>query len=151
MNRVQYTYVRRARRLAIRLPLKRRLPDGVTFYAGSQFWCLSPKHCLYVLGVANKWSSLFQRSLIPDELFFQTILMNSKFFAELINEQGTHTRWEKNAASPSLLRIKDLPELMRSPSYFARKFDLDQDQQIMDVLDQSQADFGAVENTGHEI
>jgi Core-2/I-Branching enzyme len=135
MNRVQYTYLRRGPRFSLRLPFKRRLPGGITFHFGSQFWCLSQKHCHYVLADADKWRSLFRRSLIPDETFFQTILMNSVFSNEVVNEELTHSHWEKDAANPSLLSLDDLPQLNQSRFYFARKFDMDRDPHILDVLD----------------
>jgi hypothetical protein len=132
-DRVEYTYFRVGHRF-VRIT-KLRLPKEITFYGGSQFWCLSREHCLYVLAEADKWSSVFRYSLIPDEMYFHTILMNSKFAKELINEQITHVRWVGDAASPTLLGLEDLSELNRSPAYFARKFDIDGDPRIMGALD----------------
>ena len=135
LDRVQYLYLRRARHFAVRLPFKRHLPEGVTFYAGSQFWCLSLEHCRYVLAESIKWTPFFRRALIPDEVFFHTILMNSTFSKDLINEDITYAQWESDAASPSLLGTKDIKALLRSDCYFARKFDIDHDRHILDELD----------------
>jgi hypothetical protein len=140
-ERVEYTYFRIGRRF-FRFS-KRRLPYDVTFYGGSQFWCISREHCRYVLAEADKWRPLFRHSLIPDEMYFHTVLMNSKFADEIINEQITYVRWVGDAASPSLLGLEDLPELIRSRAYFARKFDICQDPRIIEALDQQLANDNA--------
>lgn len=132
-DRLEYIYFFVARKF-FRLA-KRRLPKDLTFYGGSQFWCLAREHCLYALTEADKWRHLFRHSLIPDEMYFHTILMNSKFSELLINEQITHAHFVGNAAHPSLLGLEDLPSLIRSSAYFARKFDVDADPHIMDALD----------------
>jgi hypothetical protein len=133
LDRVEYSYFRVAGRF-IRL-VKRRLPNGIRFYGGSQFWCLARDHCRYVLAEAENWLPVFRHSLIPDEMFFQTMLMNSNFSEELVNEAITYVHFVGSAPSPSLLGLGDFPMLIQSPAYFARKFDIDLDPSILDALD----------------
>jgi hypothetical protein len=133
LDRLEYTYLHFAGR-SFRVA-KRRLPSNVTFYGGSQFWCMSREHALYVLAQASPWQHVFRNSLIPDEIFFHTVLMNSKLAKEILNESTTYSDWVGSSPSPLLLKLKDFTRLLASPAYFARKFDIDTDAYILDAFD----------------
>jgi hypothetical protein len=133
--RVEHFYLLRTRRGMIRLPLRRRMPPGVTFYGGSAFWCLAPRHRRFVLDDTHELQKFLHGSLIPDEIFFQTALLNGPFAAEVSNQAFTYTKWLPGAASPMTLGCGDLERLAQSPAYFARKFDSAIDQAVLDRLD----------------
>jgi hypothetical protein len=143
LDRVEYSYIRFAGRF-FRIT-KSHLPPNVTFYGGSQFWCLARDHCFYILAQAKKWRPLFRNSLLPDEIFFHTVLMNSKFSDKIVNELTTHSVYVGSSPSPLVIGTKDFTRLMESPAFFARKFDDEADMRILDALDQQFALNSALE------
>jgi hypothetical protein len=69
------------KRRLIRLPrINRRIPYGLEPYGGSMWFCLTKKHVDYILEYLKDKPALldfFKRTLVPDKLLFQTIIMNS--------------------------------------------------------------------------
>ena len=62
------------------VPRRRFLP-GLRPYGGSSYWCLSRDAVSFVHRYVRdhpEFVSFFRRVFIPDELFFQTILVNSE-------------------------------------------------------------------------
>jgi hypothetical protein len=76
----------------------------------------------------------FRHVLIPDELFFQTIVMNSPLRDSVENENLRYLDWSREPA-PAVLLESDLPALVSSHKLFARKFDERIDSTILDLLD----------------
>ena len=77
----------------------------------------------------------FHRSAVPDESFFQTILMNSPLAGTLVNDDLRYVDWSEGAASPRVLTAFDLERMIRSSALFARKFDPRVDRGVIDALD----------------
>jgi Core-2/I-Branching enzyme len=118
----------------VRLPGRRRLPRGLALHGGSQLWSMGRAHRAAVLDFVRDEPRLvrfFRRSLIPDETFFQTVLMNSPLRHTVVADNLHYIRWS-GEASPDTLTPRDLPELERSPAMFARKFD---DPAMLDAVD----------------
>ena len=62
------------------LPLRRRLPLGLVPYGGGAYWCLHRAVVDYVhqfVGAYPEIVRFFEHVFVPDELFFQTIVLNS--------------------------------------------------------------------------
>ena len=60
---------------------------------------------------------------IPEEFFFQTLLMNSPFKENIKNKSIRYLNWEKgDGGSPAYLDLDDLKILQTSDYDFARKF-----------------------------
>ena len=79
----------------------------------------------------------FRRVLIPDELFFQTILLNSPLRDRIVNDNLRYMDWSRpNVPLPAVLGTGDLPQLQQSPALFARKFDVTVDSAILDMIDE---------------
>jgi hypothetical protein len=74
---------------------------------------------------------------IPDEIFFQTILMNSPLSKKIINRKLTYVDWNFSPA-PKVLDDSDLEKVFRSDDFFARKFDLRKDPQIFKDINKLQ-------------
>jgi len=122
-------------RSTVRLPFRQRLPDGLRLHGGSALWCLSRAHAAYVVAEADRYRRLFRFATCPDELFFQTVLLNSRFGADVVNNGMTYVAWEHGAPSPKILTRDDLPAIVESGCWFARKFDIDRHPSVMDDLD----------------
>jgi hypothetical protein len=76
---------------------------------------------------------LLQRTGIADEHYFHTVLMNLEFKPKVVN-QNFHAI-EFKGAHPKIYQLADLPSLLSSPAYFARKFDSKVDSEILSALD----------------
>ncbi|MEJ2794081.1 beta-1,6-N-acetylglucosaminyltransferase [Iodobacter sp. LRB] len=109
--------------------LQRKLPASLhTIYSGSQWWCLSRRACLALIKFCLDHPDViayFRQTLVPDEMFVQTILMHTPVAAELINDSQHDLEWESGAWSPRTFTPDDLPRLLASSSLFARKFAAD--------------------------
>jgi hypothetical protein len=74
---------------------------------------------------------------VPDEIFFQTILMNSPHAENIINDDLRYLDWkDRNSGSPAVLSKTDLSNLLVSQKLFARKFDVKVEPKILDLIDQ---------------
>jgi hypothetical protein len=119
------------------LPLRRRLPNGLVPWGGGAYWCLSRAVAEYIYGFVlqnPKYVHFFEHVLIPDELFFQTIIVNSPLHESIVNDNLRFIDWSREPA-PAILRVTDFPRLVASGKLFARKFDETVDATILDMLD----------------
>jgi hypothetical protein len=71
---------------------------------------------------------------VPDELFFQTIIMNSQLRDTVENDDLRYLDWSREPA-PAVFTAADLPSLLESRQLFARKFDETVDFEVLDALD----------------
>jgi hypothetical protein len=77
------------------MPRRRFLP-GLRPYGGSSYWCLSGDAVSFVhryVADHPEFVSFFRRVFIPDELFFQTILVNSELKNQIVNDDLRYMRW----------------------------------------------------------
>ncbi len=139
-RRVQKIFFRPFKHASIwSVPRIRTIPLGMRPYGGSQWFCLHKRHVELVLSFLEEHPevvSFYKRSLIPDEMFFQTILMNSEVRDEIVNDSKRFTDWSKKCTPlPAVLLTEDVPRLERSNKFFARKFDPLIDSKVLDILD----------------
>ena len=92
MNRIQnnhYFILYNGKLKIIRIPrLNKKLPFNLKPFGGSQWFCLPKQLVTYILQFVNQNKSIkkfYERTLIPDEMFFQTILINSPFRSQICN------------------------------------------------------------------
>jgi hypothetical protein len=78
--------------------------------------------------------SFFRHVDIPDEIFFQTVIMNSELADTVVNDNLRYIDWTRGRR-PAILETRDFEALARSPKLFARKFDVEHDEQIMELID----------------
>lgn len=106
-------------------------------HGGSQWWCLSEPCIRYILQFIEsrpEFVSFFRRVKIPDEIMFHTILSRSPF-EDRVKPALMFTTWEQKGMSPRTLTAAQIPQLRESGKFFARKFDLDADPGIFDLID----------------
>jgi Core-2/I-Branching enzyme len=144
LNRVRYPYFERIRyktRL-LHLPIPRRFPAGLEPYGGMALWALTGETLADVMRfVAERPDVLrfFRRTKMPDELFFQTIMLSTPLADSVENEFLHYMDWSDGSAHPAILRAADLAKLKTSGMLFARKFDASVDSEILDLLDREPA------------
>jgi Core-2/I-Branching enzyme len=150
MDRIEAWHIRTLSR-RVRFPrtpstrFRRRFPAALRPFGGSSYWCLSRRCIEYVRAFVDRERSyvrFFKFVDVPDELFFQTIIMNSPLAEEVVNDDLRYMEWRNPAVAggPTVLGKDDFDKLRRSPKLFARKFDLTYDDEILDLLDAATAD-----------
>ena len=70
----------------------------------------------------------------PDEIYFQTILLNSKYKNNVINKMLWYVDWRKGPWLPRVLDMTDLDLLKKSNELFARKFDIPGSDELLNTL-----------------
>lgn len=118
--------LQRLQRIAHHLGWQRQLPAPLSeVRAGSQWWMLSAAAVRTVLESCSanpRLEAFFARTLVPDEMFFQTLLWHSPLRPALQANALRHIEWPDGAWSPRTFMPDDIPALCRSPALFARKF-----------------------------
>lgn len=122
------------------LPINRKFPEGFTPFRGSAYWCF-PRYCVeYIYDFVNKnkgFVNFFKYVDGPDEMFFQTLLLNSPLKDKIVNDNLFFIDWENpNPSCPRVFEKCDFERLVNSPKLFARKFNATRDAEILDLLDQ---------------
>ncbi len=115
----------------------REHPEGLV-YKGSQWWTLSGDCVRYVLEYTRSHPEVmrFYRTVhCPDELFFQTIILHSPFADSVESASGVYADWSAGGASPKLLTTADFDRIAASGAWFARKFDMERDCRVLDLID----------------
>jgi hypothetical protein len=137
LDRIEYRHWRLYGR-HVQLPLKRRFPAGLRPFGGGAYWCLTRESIEVVKEFVSARPDVvrfFRRADIPDELFFQTVLMNSELASTVVNDNLRYIDWTRGVR-PSILESGDFQALKDSPKLFARKFDVTRDEGILDRIDQ---------------
>lgn len=116
-----------------RLP-GRDVPYGLPVYFGSGYWCLHRDAVRYIvefLRTHPTFVPFFEQVRVPDEMFFQTILLNSPLRDTIVNDDLRFIKWP----GPAVLTEADWDGIRTSPDLFARKLDGEVDARIMDLID----------------
>lgn len=122
------------------IPNPIKLPENYSIYRGSQ-WFVIPGHVAeYIVDYLEKnpwYYEAFMNALAPDEYFFQTIIMNSPFAANIRCDNLTYIRSGlsyRDSSHPVTLSMQDISEIERSGKFFARKFDEAVDREVVNYF-----------------
>jgi Core-2/I-Branching enzyme len=116
----------------------RKFPYPFEIRKGPQWFTISKEASKYVLDFIDrniKFVKYFKLVDAPDEFFFQTILYNSDFRLNIIDGVFHYTDWSENKRNPKLLTMQDRDNILNSPYFFARKFDIEVDISILNTID----------------
>lgn len=119
------------------MPL-RKMPDELIPVGRSQWFTISLKHVVFLIKrieSAPKIVNFFRLSWAPDELIFQTLLFNSAFKEDIVNDNLRYVDWSEGLKNPKILTVEDFNTFMESDNYFARKFN--ENHAVLDMIDQS--------------
>jgi hypothetical protein len=117
---------------------RRKIPYDLHPYGKSMFWMLSPDAAMYVAQrVQNdiKLIDFFSLCWGSDEFVFQTILLNSPYKDNVVNENYRYIDWSLGGASPKVLEENDFKSISRSNMLFARKLSLPKSTKLADMID----------------
>jgi hypothetical protein len=109
-------------------------------FLGSASWCL-PRNCVeYIQNFIQTnpaYVNYFKYVEIPDELFFQTIVLNSPFKDKVVNDNLFYIDWQNpNPKGPRVFVKDDFNRLANTSDLFGRKFDSTRDAEILDMIDE---------------
>jgi hypothetical protein len=119
---------------------ERKFPLDYTLYGGaySAHWTISMGAAKYFYEFLNgnkKISNFFKHTWGSDEFLTASIIINSPFKDTVVNNNFRYIDWSFGGSRPKILTVMDLPHLIQTPSFFARKFDPTLDADILDIID----------------
>ncbi len=124
--------------IGIRSPVTPFTPD-FKCYKGSQWFTLNHSCIQYIRQFVRthaRFVRYYQRTLMPDESFFHTIILNHPAF-KILNDNKRFVSWRDHTApSPQVLRAQDFEHIIASNQHFARKFDVNVDAAVLGMLDE---------------
>ena len=123
------------------LKRKRKHPDGISPFYGSQWWALNHNVTTEVLKLLNHRPDFLQYhkdSLLPDELVFQSLVGTIKSSLPsnqiIINKNLHFIDWHQQGSHPKSLILQDYEKLISSGKIFGRKFELPFSKGLIDKL-----------------
>lgn len=115
------------------------LLDSIALFGGAQWFALKRAHTEYIrqfLESNNAYVRFFRRTYVPDEHFFQSILLNSRYRNEITPRSLTYADWRAwSGSGPRILTSDDYEDLKNSACLFARKFDTAVEASVLDRID----------------
>ncbi|MEQ8746667.1 beta-1,6-N-acetylglucosaminyltransferase [Pyruvatibacter sp.] len=113
---------------------------GDTPFIGTQWKAVTRSFCEFVCHdpQAQRFKDFYRNSLIADEAFFQTVIMNSGDHGTVTNDDLRMIDWVPDGdikLRPRNYESKDFGDLKRSTDLFARKFDAEDDAEILTMLE----------------
>ena len=111
-------------------------------FAGEHWFCADRSGAEYLIefhrtkpALANHYRRLDGKYLtVPEESYYQTILCNASHL-KISQNHWRYIDWSRDEPHPKTLLMEDLPKLHELPAHFARKFDADIDEKVLDALD----------------
>lgn len=118
----------------LRIRQKRVYPS---YQKGSQWVSLTEDFVKYLLTQEDKIRAAFCAAFVPDEMFVQTVLINSSYQNQIYNTHEYNQPiqnmrlidWKRG--KPYTFTLSDLEDLLNSECMFARKFDAKLDSRIL--------------------
>jgi hypothetical protein len=118
---------------------KRVIPDNLIPVGRSQWFTASADCIRYILDYWHQNPRLrrfLQFTWGCDEFIFQTLLYNSSYYEHMVNDNLRYVDWSAQRVSPETLTLADTEVLLASDAFFARKFNMQQHPQILDLIDE---------------
>lgn len=112
--------------------------DFPPLFGGSTYWSLKRESLEYIFQYMNdhpKYLKRFNYSFCSEEIFFQTILLNSPMKETIINNNMRFIIWEeRNGNFPANLDFSDYENIKKSDALFARKFEYPVSQLLLNKI-----------------
>ena len=148
LNHAAATAASKAKQLVTGSPTRRLRRLGWEPAGGSQWWILPADMAAEALNRSRdrRVAAVFRNVGAPDETFFQSALLNSPYadrvrvnpWDERRQMTRTFTDFDSGptfTGHPAFLGVDYFEQLVASDALFARKFDVDQDAEILDLID----------------
>jgi len=125
-------------------PVKRRWPNGLCAYAGSQWIAITPDACRHILATINSdsfWTRFWRFTMAPDEIYFHTILGNSPHFEACEGFVGSPYQCDTaimhlvDRSLNKIYTVDDAALVRSSGKLFVRKVNTAQSEKLLNALD----------------
>lgn len=121
------------------LTYKRDFLKNVIPYIGGQWMMLTRDCCSFICNniEVKKFENYYKNTLIADESFFQTVLMNTSYSGQLVDDDKRAIIWIPDGdikLRPKTFTMSDSHFLHSGNNLFARKFDDTVDHQIINNM-----------------
>lgn len=113
---------------------------NINFAKGSNWFSITHEFTKYVLSKKSEINKLYANSVLCDEVFLQTLLINSEYKNNLYgdifgDEYENNMRYiDWNKGNPHVFTEEDYYDFMNSNKLFARKFDEMLDMKIVNMI-----------------
>ena len=124
------------RRIQRILHLKRKLLP-MTYYGGHNWINLSKEAVAYLLRFIEEhpeYLKSFRYTRSADEIWLHTVLLNSPIRDQIENDSKRYIDWSSGPEYPRILRMEDYKKIFQSTGFFARKFDVNIDNNIYEEV-----------------
>jgi Core-2/I-Branching enzyme len=139
LNRISHLFVEADGKMTA-TGVPRDYLDGDTPFIGTQWKTVTRSFCEFVCHdpKAERFKDFYRNSFIADEAFFQTVIMNSGDQGQVMNDDLRLIDWVPDGdikLRPRNYEASDFSELQNSSDLFARKFDAEDDTEILTLLE----------------
>jgi hypothetical protein len=115
-----------------------RLTLRIPPYGGANWFNLNREMAEYVMDYVKKkpgYKRRFKFSRLADEIFVQTILMNSPHAQQVVNRSLRYIDWNSGPEYPRMLRDEDFERMFSiDDAFFARKIDMTTEPLLVDKV-----------------
>ena len=119
---------------------KRKFPVDLELVGKETFWNLSLDCAVYVVNYLDanpKLRRFLRYTWGSDEFIFQTIIMGSPYKTNVVNNNYRYINWPEVGSRPNIFVAADFDRIMAADGLFGRKFDINTDEKIFDLLDKA--------------
>lgn len=139
MNRISHLFVEADGKMTA-TDVARPYLTGDTPFIGTQWKAVTRSFCEFVCHdpTVERFKNFYRNSFIADEGFFQTVIMNSGDQGIVMNDDLRMIDWVPDGdikLRPRNYGVEDMDELQGSSNLFARKFDAEEDPEILALLE----------------
>lgn len=139
INRISHRFVE-ANGTITPTGIARDFISGDRPFIGTQWKAVSRAFCEFACHdpEAEKYKDFYRDSFIADEAFFQTLIMNNAGQGQVMNDDLRMIDWVPDGdikLRPRNFTVADFTALSSSADLFARKFDAEEDDAILGLLD----------------
>lgn len=137
-RRLEYYYVELFRRVRRIRRIRRKRPGSFVVHTGDQWFVLTRAFAEFAVNdpLARQIQRYMRWTQVADEMYFQTVIMNSKFASTCAQRTLSKIRWDPGRANhPRILTMEDVPWLLEGEECFARKFDETLDDRVLELLE----------------
>jgi len=147
MNRISHVFIEEHGKMTATGVARSYLP-GHTPFIGTQWKAVTRSFCEYVCHDprVERFKAFYRKSFIPDEAFFQTVMMNSIDHGIVMNDDLRMIDWVPDGdikLRPRNYDEMDFEQLRRSTDLFARKFDAEDKTEILSLLEKHLTSFAS--------
>ncbi|WP_316736898.1 beta-1,6-N-acetylglucosaminyltransferase [Pedobacter aquatilis] len=123
---------------------KRKFPTSYKLYGGPKatWWTITGECAVKItelMSTNDKLNNFLKYCWGADELIIPTLVMHTSDKSKVVNNNLRYIDWSEGNAHPKMLKSSDFDKIINSKNIFARKFDSEIDDAVLNEIDS--ADF----------